>query len=130
MAYIKTYKTRANESRILFALGDVTVDAHFTNGNIRDNVYATLTTRDPLIQKVIESSPLYKRQVFLEKSVEIKEAVAAPSVNMELDKISTMQEMRQYLSKNFGIDIKAITSPNAIKARMKELGVVAPNLVW
>lgn len=128
MAYQKTYKTRANEARILFALGDVTVDAHFKNGNVRDNVYATMTTSDALIQKVIESSPLYKKQVFLERSVEIKDVVK-PSSNVELDKITTYQEMRQYLSQNYGIDPRAVTSPNALKARMRELGIVAPNMV-
>lgn len=132
MAYIKTYKTRANEARVIFALGSVSVDAHFKDGNIRDNVFATMTTRDPLVQMIIEASPLYGKKVFLESSVKIAEpekketqtTVSTP------EKITNKNELRQYLADNFNIDPQTIISPNALKAKVRDLGLAFPNMVW
>lgn len=131
MAYIKTYKTRANEARVIFELGSVTVDAHFKDGNIRDNVFATMTTRDPLVQKVIEASSLFGKKVFLESAIEIAEPVTkAETETTVLENITTMQELREYIASNFNINIKTITSPNALKAKVREFGLELPNMVW
>lgn len=133
MAYIKTYKTRANEARIVFSLGSVTVEAWFKDGNIRDNVFATMTTRDALVQKVIESSSLYGRKVFLDSVIEIAEPkVEEPEKSAidSLDKITNKDELRQYLANNFNIEAKTIIAPNALKAKVREFGLVLPNMVW
>ena len=133
MAYIKTYKTRNNEARIIFTLGEVTVDAHFKDGNMRDNVFATMTTRDALVQKVVESSPLYGKVVFLDRVVEIAEPKAEEpekSAIDSLDKITNKDELRQYLANNFNIEAKTIIAPNALKAKVREFGLVLPNMVW
>lgn len=132
MGYQKTYKTRANEARIIFELGDVKVDAHFKDGNIRDNVFATMTTRDPLVQKVIEASPLYSKKVFLDSAVEIAEP-KKEEVKKAVDSLAAItnkDELRQYLVNNFNIKANTIISPNAMKARVQELGLVLPNMVW
>lgn len=126
--YIKTYKTRSNEARIPLQLGDVTVDAHFVDGNIRDNQWATLTTRDSLTQYVIEKSPLFGKRIFLESSIEIEEP--KPEKKIGLEDVTSMAEAREYMVKNFGVNPKAIISPNALKTQMKNHQVEFPNFTF
>ena len=121
----KIYKTRANEARIPIQLGDVTVDAHFVNGNIRDNQYATLETSDTLTQFVIESSPLFGKKIFLEDSIEIEEP--KPEKVLTLEDVTSLQEAREYMVKNYGVNLKTIISPNALKSQMKNHQVEFPN---
>lgn len=121
----KIYKTRANEARIPIQLGDVTVDAHFVNGNIRDNQYATLETSDTLTQFVIESSPLFGKKIFLEDSIEIEEP--KPEKVLTLEDVTSLQEAREYMVKNYGVNLKTIISPNALKSQMKNHQVKFPN---
>ena len=123
--YRKIYKTRANEARIPLQLGDVTVDAHFVNGNIRDGQWATLETSDSLTQFVIENSPLYGKRILLESSIEIMEP--EPEHELGLEDVITLADAREYMVKNYGLDIKSISSPNALKAQMKKHGVDFPN---
>lgn len=123
--YIKTYKTRSNEARIPLQLGDVTVDAHFINGNIRDNQWATLTTKEALVQFVIENSPLYGRNIFLESSVLIEEP--EPEKELNIDDVTSLQEARDYMVKKYGIVANTIISPNALKSQMKKHQVEFPN---
>lgn len=123
--YRKTYKTRSNEARIPLQLGDVTVDAHFVNGNIRDNEWAMLTTSEAIVQFVIENSPLFGKKIFLESAFEIEEPVVEPELT--LDDVKTLADARKYMEANFGIDTKTIISPNALKSQMKNHQVVFPN---
>jgi len=124
--YRKTYMTRANEARIPLQLGDVMVDAHFHDGNIRDNEWATLETTDSLVQFVIESSPLYGKRILLKSSVLLEEP--KEEVEMKPEDVTTLEEARQYLVKNFGVDRRSISAPNAIKSVMKGRAIEFPNL--
>lgn len=124
--YFKTYKTHANETRIPLKLGDVTLDAHFVNGNIRDNQWATLETSDPLEQMIIERHSLFGKVIFLEKQVEIEEPEEA--ADMQPGDITTLEQAREYLVRNFGVDKRSISAPNALKAVAREKGVAFPNL--
>lgn len=126
--YRKTYKTRSNEARIPIQLGDVTLDAHFTNGNIRDNEWATLTTSSSLAQFIIENSPYYGKRILLQSSVEIKEPKKEPELNPE--NVKTMSEARVYMSKVYGVDMRSISAPNALKSCIAKHGVEFPNLQW
>lgn len=123
--YRKTYKTRSNEARIPLQLGDVSVDAHFVNGNIRDNEWATLTTSDALVQFVIENSPLFGKRIFLDSSFMIEEPVVEPELT--IDDVKTLADARKYMEKEYGVDPKTIISPNALKSQMKNHQVVFPN---
>ena len=124
--YIKTYKTRSNEARIPIQLGDITVDAHFLNGNIRDNQWAMLTTKDSLVQFVIENSPLFGNKILLEESVPIDEEV--DEVDMKPEDVTTLAEAREYMEKVYGINQRSISSPNALKSSIAKHQVVFPNL--
>lgn len=124
--YRKTYKVRANEARVVFKLGDVTVEGNFHNGNIRDDEWAKMDTSDPLVQCVIEQSPLYGNKVLLESVSEIEEP--KEEKRMEPEDVTTLGEAREYMVKNHGIDIKTISAPNALKSKMKEFDVTFPNL--
>lgn len=125
--YRKTYKTRCNEAIIPFKLGDVSVTATFKNGNVRDNEWAKLETSDPIVQLVIEQSPLYGKAVLLDSMIEIEEqAPAEPEIKPE--DVTTLEQAREYMVKTFGIEKRTITAPNALKSQMKGHGVVFPNL--
>jgi hypothetical protein len=122
----KTYKTRCNEAIIPFKLGDVTVTATFKNGNIRDNEWAKLETSDPVVQLVIEQSPLYGKAVLLDSMIEIVEE--KPEPELTADDVTTLEQAREYLVKNFGMDKRTISAPNALKSAAKGHGVEFPNL--
>ena len=125
--YRKIYKTRSNEARIPLQLGDVTVDAHFVNGNIRDNQWATLETSDSLVQFVIENSPLFRKRIFLDTVIPIVDESAK---DYKLDEITNKDELREMLMNKFGYDLSKVSAPNSLKARVKELGLALPNMVW
>lgn len=124
--YRKIYKTRSNEARIPLQLGDVTVDAHFMNGNIRDNQWATLETTDALVQFVIENSPLFGKKILLDNTFLIEDEKPI----FDVEKITTYSQLRDYLVSEYGCDRNKIGSPNAMKARVKEFGIELPNMVW
>ena len=133
MRYRKIYKIKANEAKITFKLGDVTVNGHFTNGNIRDNEWAMLETADPVVQFVIESSPLYGKKVLLDSAYEIEgsedEAPAKEQHTIaDTSYVTTQYEARMHMVKFYGENLRSITAPNALKASMKKHGVEFPNL--
>lgn len=122
----KTYKTRCNEAIIPLKLGDLTVKATFKNGNIRDEDWAKLETTDPLVQLVIEQSPLYGKVILLDSMYEIEEPKEEPELTPET--VTTLEQARQYMVNMFGMEKKTISSPNALKSAMKGHGVEFPNL--
>ena len=124
--YRKTYTTRANEARIPLQLGDITVDAHFKNGNIRNNEDAALTTSDALVQFVIENSPLFGKRIFLKDSTPIEENEEEKV--LELEDVTTTAEARAYMERVYGVLQKTVISPNALKSQMAKHDVVFPNL--
>lgn len=126
--YQKTYKTNCNEARIPIKIGDINVDCHFRNGNVRIGQWATLTTKDAVVQKAIESSPMYGVTIILDKSVEyFEEEVKAA---MELEDVTDLASLRNLLVEKFHIDRKSISAPNSLKAKVKELGLELPNMTW
>jgi hypothetical protein len=139
MRYRKIYKIKANEAKVTFKLGEVTVNGHFVNGNIRDNEWARLETSDPLVQLVIESSPLYGNKVMLDAAYEIEGSEAEEQPKAEPKKeepnnihdtsyVTSQYEARMHMVKFYGENLKSISSPNALKASMKRHGVEFPNL--
>lgn len=125
MRYLKIYKTRANEARIPLRLGDVTFDAHFVDGNIRDKEWATLKTTNPLAQFIIENSHLYGKTILLACDPIPLDGEKEP---MKPEEVTNYQELREFLVNEYGIDRLKVSSPNAMKARVKELGIELPNM--
>ena len=129
-------------------------DAEALSGNVRRSTYKT---ESALEQYAIEQHPLFKRgKIRLEGSVETeadirrrkraieneKARVAAglqkPStedgdaeneVNSPED-IKNIQQLRDFLVKEYGCDRQKISSPNALKGKVKELGLELPNIEW
>lgn len=129
-------------------------DAEKLSGTVRR---ATYKTESPIEQYAIEQHPLFKRgKIRLDSSVETeadirrrqraieneKARVAAglqkPStedgdveneVNSPED-IKNIQQLRNYLVKEYGCDKTKIASPNALKGKVKELGLELPNMEW
>lgn len=124
--YRKTYMTRANEARIPIRLGDIMVDAHFVNGNLRDNENATLDTEDTLVQFVIENSPMFGQRIFLKNQILIEEPVEEPELTA--DNVTSLADARAFLEKEYSVNPKTVISPNALKAQIAKLGLSFPNL--
>lgn len=129
MRYLKTYKTRDNEASIPLKLGDVSVTIPFKNGNVRKNEWATYTTADPLVQLVIEKSNLYGRSILLDSQHPIAEE-ETKKARMKAADVTNIQQLRDYLVEECHIERQKISSPNAMKAKVNELGLEFPNMVW
>jgi hypothetical protein len=129
MKYLETYKTRDNEASIPLKLGDVSVTIPFKNGNVRKNEWATYTTADPLVQLVIEKSNLYGRSILLDSKQPIVEE-EVKKARMKAADVTNIQQLRDYLVEEYHIDRQKVSSPNAMKARVTELGIELPNMVW
>ena len=120
---LKTYKTRENEALIKLSYAGVPVSCHFINGNVKFGKWATLTTSNDIVQRAIESSRMFGRTILLESEVEIVE-----EKKVELEDITTLQQLRDYLVSEYKVDRTKISSPTALRARVKELGIELPNL--
>ena len=122
---IKTYKTRANEAIINLRYADVDVTCHFVNGNVRMGKWATLQTMNDIVQRAIENSPLFGKKILLDgEPIPVNENVVSAS------DITNVQQLREYLVSEYKCDRTKIASPNSLKAKVKELGIELPNMVW
>lgn len=65
----KTYKIRANNAVFNFSLGKVKVRASFTGGNLggEKELWATMTTSNPLVHLVIEKDERFGKVIFIER---------------------------------------------------------------
>lgn len=126
--YIKTYKTRDNEAIINLSIGSVNVTCHFKNGNIRNGEWATLTTRDAVVQKAIEQSELFGSRIL--PSGEPIPFDTKEEKEYDLEKITNVSELRDYLVDRHGIERTKILSPNSMKVKVRELGIELPNMDW
>lgn len=127
-------------------------DAEKLSGVMRRSTYMT---ESPIEQFAIEQHPLFKRgKIRLESSVETeadirrrrkalenqKARVAAglqkPSEDEEENgmttpsDIKTVPQLRDYLVEVYNCERQKISSPNALKAKVMELGLELPNMVW
>lgn len=127
-------------------------DAEKLSGVMRRSTYKT---ESPIEQYAIEQHPLFKRgKIRLDSAVETeadirrekralenqKARVAAglqkPSEDgaenevVTPDDITNIQQLRDYLVKEYDCDRQKISSPNALKGKVKELGLELPNMVW
>lgn len=127
-------------------------DAEKLSGVMRRSTYKT---ESPIEQYAIEQHPLFKRgKIRLDSSVETeadirrekralenqKARVAAglqkPSEDgaenkvVTPDDITNIQQLRDYLVEECGCDRQKVSSPNAMKAKVKELGLELPNMKW
>lgn len=127
MRYLKKYKTRDNEAVIKLKYAGVDVTCHFVNGNIRMGKWATLETSNEIVQRAIETSDLYGR-VILSDGEPIPIDAEENSTNPA--DITTIPQLREYLVKEHKCDRTKISSPNALKAKVKELGIELPNMKW
>jgi len=125
--YLKTYKIHENEAVIRLELGNVPVKCHFKNGNVRIGEWAKLTTANMIVQKAIEQSELFGNSIFLDgKPIPLEEEkkTIAPA------NITNVQQLRDYLVNEYGCDRTKIASPNALKAKVSEIGLELPNMTW
>lgn len=127
-------------------------DAEKLSGVMRRSTYKT---ESPIEQYVIEQHPLFKRgKIRLESSVKTEADIRREKRALENQKarvaaglqqpsedgaensatipsdITTYQQLRDYLVEEYHIDRQKISSPNAMKAKVKELGLELPNMVW
>lgn len=127
-------------------------DAEKLSGVMRRSTYKT---ESPIEQYAIEQHPLFKRgKIRLDSAVETeadirrekralenqKARVAAglqkPSEDgaenevVTPDDITNIKQLRDYLVKEHDCDRQKISSPNALKAKVSELGLELPNMVW
>lgn len=127
MRYLKRYKTRDNEAIIKLKYAGVDVTCHFVNGNIRMGKWATLETSNEIVQRAIENSDLYGRVILSDGEpipIDAEENRTNPA------DITTIPQLREYLVKEHKCDRTKISSPNALKAKVKELGIELPNMKW
>lgn len=128
MRYLKKYKTRDNEAIIKLKYAGVDVTCHFVNGNIRVGKWATCETSNEIIQRAIENSDLYGRVILPDgEPIPID---AEEEQRIDPADITTVQQLRDYLVKEHKCDRTKISSPNALKAKVKELGIELPNMKW
>lgn len=124
--YLKTYKTRDNESVIKLRYAGVDVTCHFKNGNVRFGKWATLTTSNEIVQRAIESSVMYGKMILPDgEPILIQE-----KKKTEPEDIVSYAQLRDYLVSDYGCDRTKIASPKALKAKVTELGIDVPNMVW
>jgi hypothetical protein len=127
-------------------------DADMLSGVMRRSTYKT---ESPIEQYAIENHPLFIRgKIRLESSVKTEADIRREKRALENQKarvaaglqqpsedgaennatipsdITTYQQLRDYLVENHNIDRQKISSPNAMKAKVKELGLEFPNMVW
>lgn len=127
ITYLKTYKTHDNEAVITLYLGNVPVKCHFKNGNIRIGEWAKLTTANMIVQKAIEESELFGNKIFLDgKPIPIDEE----KESFGPESITNVAQLRDYLVSKYNCDRTKIASPNALKAKVSELGLELPNMTW
>lgn len=118
---------RINEAIINLTYAGVDVTCHFENGNMRLNQCATMQTSNEIKQRAIEHSDLFGRHIFLDgEPIPIEEAKKA----VPLESIVNIQQLRDYLVEAYGCDRQKVSSPNAMKAKVKELGIELPNMQW
>lgn len=127
MKYIKTYKTNSNHSVIKLKYADVDVECHFVNGNIRIGQWAKLRTSNEIVQRAIESSNLFGRIILPDGEPIALEDEKKP---LTPEEVTDYKSLRNYLVAEHGIDRTKISSPNAMKAKVKELGLEFPNMQW
>ena len=126
MRYLKTYKTRDNEAVIKLNYAGVDVTCHFVNGNVRIGKWATLQTSNEIVQRAIENSRMYGRVILPEgEPIPLDEKKV-----VNTDEIVTVAQLRDYLVNEYNCDRTKISSPNALKAKVKELGIELPNMKW
>ncbi len=127
MAYLKRYKMRINEAIIKLTYAGVDVTCHFENGNMRLNQCATMQTSNEIVQRAIEHSDLYGRHILPDGDpIPLEQAKKAFSP----ESIVNIQQLRDYLVEECGCDRQKVSSPNAMKAKVKELGLELPNMKW
>lgn len=127
-------------------------DADMLSGVMRRSTYKT---ESPIEQYIIEQHPLFKRgKIRLDSAVETEADIRREKMALENQKarvaaglqqpsedgaennatipsdITTYQQLREYLVENHNIERQKISSPNAMKAKVKELGLEFPNMVW
>ena len=127
MLYLKSYKIRENLAHFNLTYGGVNVECNFKNGNIRIGQWARLRTSNEIVQRAIENSDLYGKIILPDgKPIPLEEE----KQTVDPADITTVQQLRDYLVKECGCDRQKVSSPNAMKAKVKELGIELPNMKW
>lgn len=126
MGYLKTYKTHSNEAIIKLKYAGIDVTCHFVNGNIRMGKWATLTTANEIVQRAIEDSWMFGRSILPEgEPIPLEDKKDADPAD-----ITNISQLREYLVNKHNCNRQKISSPNALKGKVKELGLELPNMVW
>lgn len=144
MSQLKVYRTRGKEVVLSLSFKNIKVKANFTNGNTLNGNWATLSTKDPTVQFVIEHSPLFNREVFIsfigaEENIEgavapkakSAEKVEAANKGVEIldpKEIDNITDAVRYLVDVCGVKRATLSTAKRIAAKAEELGVSFPKV--
>lgn len=128
---VKIYKIKANEAVLPLSLGKCKVTAHFKGGNLMSGKWATLSTKDPIVQLAIEQSPRYGRAILLERVIatesESVKAEGKPEVKV-VEGPTTINDVITYLREVEGVEVSAMKTMAAVKKQIARLNLQFPNV--
>lgn len=151
----KTYGIAGiNAAVFTITIKGVKMKLNFTGGNANSakTSYATLRTKNKLVQSAIERLPSFNRTIKLIAAYDTDDGTSKPAKEKTgeqhgtaadldgtipelggdepkpIDGVSNLNEARDYLIKKMNVPYQALNTVEAIKRKASELGVSFPNV--
>ena len=136
-----------NAAVFTITIKGVKMKLNFTGGNANSakTSYATLRTKNKLVQSAIERLPSFNRTIKLIAAYDTEDGTSKPAKEKTgeqhgtaadlvvdepkpVDGVSNLNEARDYLIKKMNVPYQALNTVEAIKRKASELGVSFPNV--
>lgn len=136
-----------NAAVFTITIKGVKMKLNFTGGNANSakTSYATLRTKNKLVQSAIERLPSFNRTIKLIAAYDTDDGTSKPAKEKTgeqhgtapdpdgdepkpVDGVSNLNEARDYLIKKMNVPYQALNTVEAIKRKASELGVSFPNV--
>lgn len=117
---LKTYSARTQVSISVVLKNKKSVRVSFSPRTMGGSLFYT---KDAELQEAIEKHPQFGKLFKLENTEVVKEEKAPIAASMKEIKVASLEDAKDYLKENYGIDWRKLKTSDAIMSIGKENGI-------